>query len=57
MVVAIILVVIVVLAPIAFYRKFISRKTRGPVCPACHGFGQFSGGRPCNVCGGGQVQR
>lgn len=55
-----ILVVFIVAAPFAFFRKFISRKTRtvgsrpfvsGRDCRACGGWGTVNG-KPCTTCGG-----
>jgi hypothetical protein len=53
---------IVVLGPIAFYRKFINKKTRtvgnrpyvpGQDCPDCAGWGTRTGeSGPCPSCGG-----
>jgi hypothetical protein len=51
---------IIVAAPIAFFRKFISRKTRtvgsrpfvsGRDCRDCGGWGAVNG-KPCTTCGG-----
>jgi hypothetical protein len=50
-----------VLGPIAFYRKFINKKTRtvgsrpyvpGRDCPACGGWGQIGGHACPGICGG-----
>ena len=52
---------IVVLGPIAFYRKFINKKTRtvgsrpyvlGRDCPTCGGWGQTDGHACPGICGG-----
>jgi hypothetical protein len=57
---AILVVFIIVAAPIAFFRKFISRKTRtvgsrpfvsGRDCRDCAGWGTVNG-KPCTTCGG-----
>jgi hypothetical protein len=56
----VLVVIIVILGPIAFYKKFISRKTRtvgsrpfvsGRDCGVCGGWGIING-KPCTTCGG-----
>jgi hypothetical protein len=56
----ILIIFIIVAAPFAFYRKFISKKTRtvgsrpfvsGRDCRACGGWGMVNG-KPCTTCGG-----
>ncbi len=55
------ILLIVVLGPIAFYRKFIKKKTRtvgsrpyvpGRDCPTCGGWGQIGGHACPGICGG-----
>jgi hypothetical protein len=55
------LIFIVICGPIAFYRKFINKKTRtvgsrpyvpGRDCPTCGGWGQINGETCPGICGG-----
>ena len=55
------ILLVVVLGPIAFYRKFINKKTRtvgsrpyvpGRDCPTCGGWGQIDGHACPGICGG-----
>ncbi|MBP2349547.1 hypothetical protein JOF29_000630 [Kribbella aluminosa] len=56
------IIFIIVASPIAFYRKFISKKTRtvgsrpyvrGRDCPTCGGWGVLPDGSTCtDICGG-----
>lgn len=55
------ILLVVVLGPIAFYRKFINKKTRtvgsrpyvpGRDCPTCGGWGQIDGHTCTGICGG-----
>jgi hypothetical protein len=60
------LLMIVVLGPVAFYRKFINKNTRtvgsrpyvpGRDCPDCGGWGRLSDGSLCHgFCGGRQTR-
>jgi hypothetical protein len=58
---ALFILLIVVLGPIAFYRKFINKETRtvgsrpyvpGRDCPTCGGWGQIDGHACTGICGG-----
>jgi len=58
---ALFILLIVVLGPIAFYRKFINKETRtvgsrsyvpGRDCPTCGGWGQIDGHACPGICGG-----
>jgi hypothetical protein len=58
---ALFILLVVVLGPIAFYRKFINKKTRtvgsrlyvpGRDCPTCGGWGQIDGHTCPGICGG-----
>jgi hypothetical protein len=58
---ALFILLIVVLGPIAFYRKFINKETRtvgsrsyvpGRDCPTCGGWGQIDGHACRGICGG-----
>jgi hypothetical protein len=55
------LLLVVVLGPVAFYNKFINKKTRtvgqrpyvpGRDCQHCGGWGTMANGTACHVCGG-----
>ena len=55
------ILLVVALGPIAFYRKFINKKTRtvgsrpyvpGRDCPTCGGWGQIDGHTCPGICGG-----
>lgn len=55
------ILLVVVLGPIAFYRKFINKKTRtvgsrpyvpGRDCPTCGGWRQIDGHTCTGICGG-----